>query len=128
MSKLLELSNLSNIMSDFINELENKLTNSIKQIQLEYKKNIVEEKVKLLESIANDENLNYEKLKLKYLKPKEIKLLSEKYTNEDSNTDILHKITIKNIDYYYDSNTNFLYDTSSVLIGSLDKNKEIILI
>lgn len=128
MSKLLELSNLSNVLADTINDLETKLVYSMKQIKLEYNKNIVEEKVKLLEAIANDEKLNFEKLKIKYLKTKEIKLLSKKQINEDTNTEILHKITINKVDYYHDTNSNLLYDINSCLIGSLDKNKEIILI
>lgn len=128
MSKLIELSNLSIILENVINDLQTKLINSIKQIKLEYNKNIVEEKVKLLEAIANDEKLNFEKLKLKYLKTKEIKLLSKKHINEDFNTEILDKITINEVNYYYDTNSNLLYDVNSCLIGSLDKNKEIILI
>lgn len=128
MSKLVELSNLSIILENVINDLQTKLINSIKQIKIEYNKNMVEEKVKLLEAIANDEKLNFEKLKLKYLKTKEIKLLSKKHINEDFNTEILDKIIINEVDYYYDTNSNLLYDVNSCLIGSLDKNKEIILI
>jgi len=125
MAKLTGLSNLKDIVSDIINDMENKFTLSIKQIKLEYNKNIVEEKVRLLKLIAHEENLNFDKLKLKYLKPKEIKLLT-KTINDENNLEILDKIVIDNKDYYYDRINNLLYNTESNLIGSLDINKEII--
>jgi len=125
MSKLLELGSFTNILGDGITDLENKLITSIKKINKEYKNNILDEKIKLLEAISKDENLNLEKLKLKYLDARDLKLLSKKQKNDQIDVEILDKITINGINYYYNTNSNLLYDINSTLIGSLDENKEI---
>lgn len=125
MSKLLELGSFTNILGDGITDLENKLITSIKKIKKEYNNNILDEKIKLLEAISKDENLNLEKLKLKYLDARDLKLLSKKQKNDQIDVEILDKITINGINYYYNTNSNLLYDINSTLIGSLDENKEI---
>lgn len=122
MVKLNELSTLRIILSDSLNDLELKFNNQIKKIKLEYNKLIIDEKIKLLEAISNDEKLDLNKLKQKYLKTKDLKLISNELIDEN-NEEVLDKITQNNVDYYYNRINKNVYDSESNLIGILNNNE-----
>ena len=122
MVKLNELSTLRIILSDSLNDLELKFNNQIKKIKLEYNKLIIDEKIKLLEAISNDEKLDFNKLKQKYLKTKDLKLISNELIDEN-NEEVLDKITQNNVDYYYNRINKNVYDSESNLIGILNNNE-----
>ena len=130
MKKLKELKEVHNLFVDTINELDAKLQNQLKKVKQEYQKNLIDEKVKLLISICNDEGLDFNKIKGKYLKPKELSKVSlnniipEKEVIED---ELLDKIEIDNKQYYYEmKEKGIIYDLESNPVG-VYKNAKFIL-
>lgn len=103
-----------------------------KQIKKEHAASIVEEKIKLLNSIANDEKLDIECLKKKYLTVKELSLSDSLYSdslinNSLNNESILKKIEINSEYYYYEPHENGkIYNKESQNVG-IYKNNEFIL-
>jgi hypothetical protein len=103
-----------------MDEIDNELQSQIKKIKEEYNNNIINEKIKLLISICNDENLDFEKIKNKYIKMKDF----NKNTIDNHNMeilideDLLDKIQINKIDYYYENKENGnVYDMESNIVG-----------
>jgi hypothetical protein len=129
MKKLKNLKSINNIFIDSINDLDNKLQNEIKKVKQEYQENIIDEKMKLLIAICNGEDLDFNKIKTKYLKSKEIsKISSDKVIeNNKIEEDLLDKIEINNKQYYYESKNNgIIYDLNSNPVGVYINNKFII--
>ena len=91
---------------------------------------IGEEKIKLLSDICNHLNLNFDELKVQFLKPKELNLILIETTetiSEDINESLLHNITINDIKYYYEQKEKGnVYDINSKLVGSI-KNNQVVL-
>lgn len=130
MKKLKELKEVHNLFVDTINELDAKLQNQLKKVKQEYQKNLIDEKVKLLISICNDEGLDFNKIKGKYLKPKELSKVSlnniipEKEVIED---ELLDKIEIDNKQYYYEmKEKGIIYDLESNPVGVYKNGKFIL--
>jgi hypothetical protein len=102
-----------------------------KQIKKEQSITIVEEKIKLLNTIAIEEKLDIEYLKNKYLTSKELALSDSLYSelscNNNSNNElILTKIEIDNKHYYYEQHENGkIFNKESKIVG-VYKNKEFI--
>ena len=122
MKKLKGLKNLHDIFVDSINSLDCELQTQLKNIKLEYQQNITDEKIKLLEDICKGEGLDLNKIKLKYLKPKEIAKLSHRIVpnilESSINEEMLDTIIIDNIRYYYDAKENgIVYNEKSVAVG-----------
>jgi len=120
MTKLKELKNLRTMFINHMDEIDNELQSQIKKIKEEYNNNIINEKIKLLISICNDENLDFEKIKNKYIKMKDF----NKNTIDNHNMeilideDLLDKIQINKIDYYYENKENGnVYDMESNIVG-----------
>ncbi len=103
-----------------------------KQIKKEQAQTIVEEKIKLLNTIATEEKLDIEYLKKKYLTSKELALSDSLYSelscnNNNSNNElILTKIEIDNKHYYYEQHENGkIFNKESQIVG-VYKNNEFI--
>lgn len=129
MKKLKELKQFHDIFVDSINELDVKLLSQLKKIKQEYHQNLTDEKIKLLLAICNGEGLDFEKIKNKYLKTKEIVQLPvvqpvvEKPTTEENLLDIME---IEGVKYYYEAKEKgIVYDQDSKQVG-LFKNGKII--
>jgi hypothetical protein len=130
MKKLKELKGINNIFVDAINELDGKLQNQLKNIKQEYQTNVIDEKLKLLLDICNGENLDFVKMKNKYIKSKELNKVLQDETTETKKIEeenMLDKIEFNGKQYYYESKENgMIYDMDSNLVG-IYKNGSIIL-
>jgi len=107
-----------------IGKLSNELTNIINihidNIKKEYESILLEEKNKLLEKIAEGENLNIDQLKSKYLKKKGTKV--EK--SEPSDDDVLDKVIYENKVYYFENKENGkVYDINFGIVGRYKNSK-----
>jgi hypothetical protein len=123
MDKLKEVKKLHDIFVDSINELDTNLKSQLKEIKQEYQRNITQERITLLYAICENENLNFNIMKNKYLKPKEILQISE---NEPVfiNELLLSKIEINNNKYYYEAKENGnVYNSASKIVGIYKNNQ-----
>lgn len=129
MKKLTGLKNIEETFSSGINELYLILQDNIKDIKYEYQQNIIDEKIKLLVNICNGEKLDFNEIKSKYLKPKEIEYFEPTNINKNNgiiDDNLLDKINIDDKDYYYESiNNGIVYDTNTKPVG-IYKNGKII--
>ena len=129
-----KLKTLKLIYNDFvhdINKANEKLENNLSNLKKEYQRNVVEEKMKLLFAISNGEGLDFEKIKVKYLKPKEINSFTlvepdEKVEQPQIDEDLLDKIEHDGKEYYYEAKEKgVVYDMNSKPVGVF-KNGQII--
>lgn len=130
MKKLKELKEIHNLFVDVINDLDAKLQTQLKKVKQEYQKNLIDEKVKLLISVCNDEGLDFDKIKGKYLKPKELSKVSlndsvqEKTAAEE---ELLDKIELNGKQYYYEAKEKgIIYDLESNPVGVYKNGKFIL--
>lgn len=127
MKKLKEVKNLHGIFIDSITELDAKLQNQFKKIKQEYHQNVINEKYKLLVDICNGEGLDFEKLKSKYLKSKELNLVHDQEEVKDKveiEEDLLDKIEINGKEYYYEAKEKgIVYDLNSKPVGIYKNGK-----
>ena len=130
MKKLAGLKNINETFTESINELYSNLQENLKEIKEEYQQNVTDEKIKLLVAICNDEGLDFNQMKTKYLKPKELLNLESGKTNKDNfliDDNLLDKIKINDQDYYYEPvNNGTVYNTENQPVG-LYKNGSVIL-
>jgi hypothetical protein len=130
MKKLKELNSIHNMFVDSITELDLKLQAHLKKIKLEYQQNVTEEKIKLLLTICNGEGLDFDKLKIKYLKSKELNHVSKEEEVKESDIveeDLLDKIEIDGVEYYYEAKEKgIVYDLDSIPVGIFKNNKVIL--
>ena len=129
MTKLKEIKNLNNLLNNHITELDGLLQIQIKKIKNEYMNNLIDEKIKLVFEICQGENLDFEQIKNKYFKSRDL----YKYTTIDTNIeikpdeDLLDKILIDDKEYYYENKeSGTVYDIDSNIVG-LFKQGQIIL-
>jgi hypothetical protein len=104
MKKSREINNFHNELLLQFESMELILNDYKKKIKKEYQQLLIEEKNILISKIADGENLNISDLKNKYLKPKEI-IITEptKMQINQENEDLLDKIVIDDIVYYYEN-------------------------
>jgi hypothetical protein len=124
--KLKILKDTSNLIINSLNELNSNFQEQLKKIKIEYNKNIIDEKIKLLVSICNDNNLNFNEVKNKYLNNKEMELLCDTINIEETQIqdDLLDKIEIDGNIYYYEVKENgYIYNTKSEKIGVFKNNE-----
>jgi hypothetical protein len=77
-----------------------------KKIKKEASTILIEEKIKLLQKIADNENLDLNYLKSKYLKSKELLSFNNLSVVNNNNTDseeLLDKVEINGVIYYYEN-------------------------
>lgn len=131
MKKLKGLKDLHNDFIDVINHLDEKLQDDLKKIKKEYQRNVIEEKVKILIAICNGEGLDFDQIKGKYLKAKELSQTNyDSHVPEDApvEEDLLDKAEINGNEYYYEhKEKGMVYDMSSKPVG-IFKGGKIILV
>ena len=95
----------------------------IKSLKQEYKKNIFNCKNELLESIAENEGLELEYLKKKYL----VKNKKKKNTKNDepsNNDELLEVLVYEGSEYFYeDKESGLVYDDTSKVVGTFINGK-----
>ena len=96
-------------------------------IKKEYQNNITEEKIKLLIAVCNGEGLDFNKIKVKYLKAKEL-LQTNFDTPVEENSiieeDLLDKIIFEGKEYYYEQKEKgIVYDIDSKPVGIYAEGK-----
>ena len=129
MKKLKGLKDLHDDFVDLINTLDEKLQDDLSKIKKEYQKNVIDEKVKLLIAICAGENLDFDQIKGKYLKTKELFQSNyDPYIPVETliEEDLLDKIVLNEKEYYYENKEKgIVYDVDSKIVGIL-KNSKII--
>lgn len=129
MKKIKELHNIDNIVTELTDNFAIKMAIQSKKIKTEVAKIIAEEKIKLLVTICNDYNLNFDEIKEKYLKPKELNQISIETTEiltEDPNEMLLDKEIIDGVDYFYEKKEKGnIYDSKLNIVG-IYKNDQLI--
>lgn len=130
MKKLTALKHINDTFTNSFEELLLELKTKIKDIKYEYQQNVIEEKNKLLIDICNGEGLDIEKMKVKYLKSKELNYIEPSENKKNViliDDNILDKITINGSDYYYEpENNGKVFDTNNNHVG-IYKNGNVIL-
>jgi hypothetical protein len=127
MRKLKGLKDLQTDFVDIINHLDDKIQSDLLDIKKEYQNNITEEKIKLLIAVCNGEGLDFNKIKVKYLKAKE--LLQTNFdtpVEKDSiiEEDLLDKIIFEGKEYYYEQKEKgIVYDIESKPVGIYAEGK-----
>jgi hypothetical protein len=128
MKKLAGLKNINETFTNSINGLFSELQNNIKEIKHEYQQNVIEEKFKLLLAVCNGEGLNFDEIKIKYLKPKELDYFDNNEPNKNTisiDDNLLDKITVNGQDYYCESINGVVFNTNNQPVG-IYKNGTII--
>ncbi len=127
MKKLKGLKDLHNEFVDVINQLDEKLQDNLKKIKKEYQKNVTEEKVRLLIAICNGEGLDFDQIKGKYLKAKELAQSNyDPHVPEEApvEEDLLDKTEINGKEYYYENKEKgMVYDMTSKPVGIVNGGK-----
>ena len=130
MRKLKELKGIYSIFVDSITDLDSKIQQQLKKIKLEYQQNVTEEKIRLLIAVCNGEGLDFDKIKSKYLKSKELSQVSEEesiHEIEIEEEELLDKVEISGKQYYYEAKEKgIVYDMNSKPVG-VYKNGKVVL-
>lgn len=109
MKRLTELKEFEIKINQNVEQLDLLINESISKIRKEYKQNLYE----IIMEICINENLDFDTIKNKYIKTKEI---DKKI--EESDEYILDKIVINNIEYYYEpKEKGIVYDNKLNKVG-----------
>jgi hypothetical protein len=129
MNKLEGSHKIKNYLSNTFEEITNNTNNLLKSLYKEHKNKIIEAKIKLLLNICNGEGLDFDKLKVKYLKKSELdNILIETIEKiDDIDESILNKTDIDGIEYYYEVKEKGNVFNSNLEIVGIYKNGNIIL-
>jgi hypothetical protein len=122
------LKDIHSIFVDSITLLDEELQKQTKKIKQEHLEVVINEKIKLLYEICLGENLDFNLIKNKYLKSKEISMISleeipkEKQVVEEEV--VLNKIIFNEMEYYYETfGNNIVYNMESKPVGIYKNNK-----
>lgn len=119
MKKAKAISLLQNEINTNIENFDMIINQSLRKIKKEYSQILIEEKHKLLQKVADGENLDVNSLKTKYLKSKELTNITSIKTNLlDENEELLDKIIISNKTYYYENkDLGNVFDIDNNIVG-----------
>ena len=109
-----------------VKEMKQLLDSYSSSINKEYMKKTLE----LLKKISIGENLDYNELKLKYIKKDVSDNIPSTSESDITSTDdivdqpaLLDKIIVNNVTYYVNKKTTQVYNTNSVFVGSYKMGK-----
>jgi hypothetical protein len=123
MKKNQEIKKLYDIFIDSTHELDSKLQTQIKKIKQEQNNLILLSQIKLLKLVCEGEGLNYDEIKHKYIKQKEIEKPSIP-SQSSSSENIFVKIILNDKTYYYEQKENGdVYDSESNKVGIFINNE-----
>jgi hypothetical protein len=123
MKKLKSILKLRNHFIDIATEFDKLLQEADILTNEEHQKILLDDKLKLLYQISQDEKLDFELLKNKYLNiTTEKKEINSKISNKDD--ELLNSVIINKITYYYEPKDNGnIYNDKSQIVGSYINNK-----
>ena len=126
MKKHHEIKTMYNIFVDSMNELDVKLQDQVKKIKQEQNNLIIEEKIKLLQLICINEGLDFDSIKYKYIKQKDLEKVlipSNIIIPPIIDENILIKTNINDCVYYYEQKENSnVYNSESNIVGVFKNN------
>lgn len=124
MKKSKEITNIHNEIEASIENTADLIKAYHKKVKKEYSVILSEEKNKLLEKISENENLDLNMLKNKYLKPKELANISSTPINIlDQSEELLDKTIVNGIIYYYENKEKGkVYNESYNEVGTFKNN------
>ena len=129
MKKSKEITLLQNEMISSIENFDILINQYLKKIKKEYSQILIDEKHKLINNIAEGENLDVNFLKTKYLKSKELNSVSGVKNNiSDENEDLLDKTIINNETFYFENKEKGKVFNSSYNHVGYYKNSNIVFI
>lgn len=127
MKKNKEITNLYDLFINNITELDEKMQLQLKKVKQENNNLIIEEKVKLLQLICEGEKLDFNTIKYKYMKQKEVDKVILPASNilySQNEENIFSKTIIDDNAYYYESKEyGKVLDDKSNLVGYYINNK-----
>jgi len=129
MKKNKEISNLYDLFINNVTELDEKMQLQLKKVKQENNNLIIEEKVKLLQLICEGEKLDFNTIKYKYMKQKDVDkvILPTNILSLQNEENIFNKTIINEKVYYYESKEyGKVLDDKSNIVGYF-KNDEIVM-
>ena len=124
MKKSKEIVALDNELLKQIETLNDSIQLYQKKIKKESSMIIIEEKIKLLQKISENEKIDLNYLKSKYLKSKELQNLNNvTVTNNNNSEELLDKVEVNGIIYYYENKEKGkVYNTDYIEVGVFKVN------
>ena len=111
---------------ELLKQLEN-INDIVDKIKKECSIRITEEKIKLIDKIAISENLDATYLKSKFLKSKELLNNNISLPNTTDSEELLDKVEINNIIYYYENKEKGkVYNSDYIEVGVFKGNSIIL--
>ena len=126
MKKNKEISNLYDLFINNVNELDEKMQLQLKKVKQENNNLIIEEKVKLLQLICEGEKLDFNTIKYKYMKQKDVDkvILPTNILSLQNEENIFNKTIINEKVYYYESKEyGKVLDDKSNIVGYFINNE-----
>jgi hypothetical protein len=120
------LKDMHSIFVDSITTLDEELQKQTKKIKQEHLEVVINEKIKLLYEVCTGENLDFNLIKNKYLKSKEIGMISLEEIPKEKQVEevLLNKIIFNETEYYYETfGNNIVYNMESKPVGIYKNNK-----
>ena len=130
MKKLKGLKHLGKAFEEFANDWNAKLEVHITNLKEEHELTVMQELTKQLKTVCDDNNLDFNMLKHKYLPNKAISLIVHEQPVKKTSVpieELLDKTTIDDKDYYYENKEDGkVYDDKTIIVGVYKKNKVIL--
>ena len=120
------LKDMHSIFVDSITILDEELQKQTKKIKQEHLEVVINEKIKLLYEVCTGENLDFNLIKNKYLKSKEVSMISLEEIPKEKQVEeiLLNKIIFNETEYYYETfGNNTVYNMESKPVGTYKNNK-----
>ena len=124
MSSLSSLKELYPKINTMLGDIDIEIKDNYKKIKKELMIEVINEKIKFLKYICENEKLNFNEMQQKYLTDKEKKYVKININNTIvSDDNLLDVVEINNIKYYFENKeSGNIYDNNSKIIG-IYKNK-----
>jgi hypothetical protein len=124
MSSLSSLKELYPKINTMLGDIDIEIKDNYKKIKKELMVEVINEKIKFLQYICENEKLNFNEMQQKYLTDKEKKYVKININNTIvSDDNLLDIIEINDVKYYFENKeSGNIYDNNSKIIG-IYKNK-----
>lgn len=119
MSTINTLKELYPKINTLLGDIDLEIKDHYKKVKKELSVDIINEKIKFLKYICDNEKLNFNEMQNKYLTEKERKYVKINISDTIISTDnLLDRIKIDNVDYFYENKSDgHIYDNNSKIVG-----------